>query len=50
MQFCIKVVTLIDHIQQICSQSENDDIPQEPENLMFALIIFFNFYFGFLII
>ena len=33
MQFCIKVVALIDHIQQICSQSENDDIPQEPENL-----------------
>ena len=31
MQFCIK-----DHIQQIRSQSENDDIPQEPENLRFA--------------
>ena len=29
------------------NQSENDDIPQEPENLRFAPIIFF--YFAFLI-
>ena len=29
------------HIQQICNQSENDFIPQKPENLKFAPIIIF---------
>ena len=28
-----------DPIQQICNQSENDCIPQEPENLRFAPVI-----------
>ena len=35
------------YIQQIRKQSENDYIPQKPENLRFAPIIFF--YFAFLI-
>ena len=43
MQFCINVVVLTDHIQQIRNQSENDNIPQDPENLRFV------FYFAFLI-
>ena len=30
-----------DHIQQLRNQSENDYIPQEPENPRFANIIFF---------
>ena len=29
------------------NQSENDDIPQEPENLRFAPIIIFFIYFAF---
>ena len=37
-----------DHLQRIRNQSENDDIPQEPENLSFALIIIVFFYFAFL--
>ena len=49
MQFCIKVVVLTDHIQQIRNQSENDDIPQEPKNLRFAPNIIFKFYLAFLI-
>jgi len=41
MQFCIKVVVY---------QSENDDIPQKPENLRFApIIILFILHFAFLI-
>ena len=35
---------------QIRNQSENDDIPQKPENLRFAhVIIFIFFYFAFII-
>ena len=38
------------NIQQICNQSENDDISQEPENLRLApIIIFFILHFAFLI-
>jgi len=37
----------MNHIQQIRNQSENDDIPQEPENLRFAPIIIFYLYFVF---
>ena len=40
---------LTDHIQQIRNQSEDNDIPQEPENLRFAPIIMFILDFGFLI-
>ena len=29
----------IKHIQQIRNQSENDDIPEEPEKLRFASVI-----------
>jgi len=36
-------------VQEIRNQSENDDIPQEPENLRFAPFIIYNFYFAFLI-
>ena len=44
MQFCINVVVLTDHIQQIRNQSENDNIPQYPENLRLApIVIFFAF-------
>ena len=38
-----------DHIQQIRNQSENDYIPQEPENLRFAPVIIFLFLFCILI-
>ena len=38
-----------DHIQQICNQSENDYIPQEPETLRFSSLIIFFFNFAFLI-
>jgi len=31
------------HIQQIRNQSENDDIPQEPENLRFAPFLILHF-------
>ena len=34
-----------DHLQQIRNQSENDDIPQDPENLRSALIRIFLFAF-----
>ena len=30
---------LTDHIQQICNQYENNDIPEEPEKFRFASII-----------
>ena len=33
----------------VCNQSENDDIPQEPENFRFAPVNFFYSYFAFLI-
>ena len=36
--------------QKIRNQSENHYIPQEPENLRFAPIIIFYFYFAFLIV
>ena len=36
---CIKQII----IQQIRNQSENDDIPQEPENVKFAPIMIFLF-------
>ena len=36
-------------IQQIRNQSENYYIPQKPENLRFAPVIIFNFYFALLI-
>ena len=36
IQLCKKVV---DHIQQVRNQSDNDDIPEEPEKLKFAPII-----------
>ena len=39
----------INHIQQIRNQSENYYIIQEPENLGFAPVIIFNFYFALLI-
>ena len=48
MQFCIKVVVL-NRSYSTNTQSENDDIPQEPENLRFAPIIIFIFYFSFLV-
>ena len=38
-----------DHIQQIRNQSENYYIIQEPENLRFAPVIIFNFFFALLI-
>ena len=44
MQFCKP-----DHVQQIRNQSENDNIPQEPENLRFAPIIYFLIILHFLI-
>ena len=48
MQFCIKVVVLNRFIPQMRNQSENDNIPQKPENFRFApvtiiLFIFCNF-------
>ena len=49
IKFCIHFVVLTDHIQQICNQSENYYIPQEPENLRFAPVIKLNSYFAFLI-
>ena len=38
MQFCIKVVVL-NRSYSTNTQSENDDIPQEPEKLSLASII-----------
>ena len=29
IQFCIEIVGLTDHIQQICNQSENEDNPEK---------------------
>ena len=50
MQFCVKVVLLNSSYSiQIGEQSENDNIPQEPENLRFVPVINF-FYFAFLIV
>ena len=48
MQFCIKVDRSNSTNTQ-GNQSENNNIPQEPEYPRFAPIIFFNFYFAFLI-
>ena len=47
MQFCVKVVLLNSSYSiQIGEQSENDNIPQEPENLRFVpVIIFFILHF-----
>ena len=44
-KFCIKIVGF----KQIRNQSENDDIPEKPEKLRFALVIIYNFNFAFLI-
>ena len=40
-QISYKIRSITDHIQQICNQSENYYIPQEPKNLRFAPVIIF---------
>ena len=41
--FCIKVVAINRSYSTITQQSENDYVPQEPENLRFAHIIIFEY-------